>query len=113
MTPVSWTHHWVWMLLPLAAIVATLPTGEGGHVLLVSTVIVLWSGIVQLAPHLQPHGLGRAFGTQIIGNAYLLMGLALMIWFGRLAWSYRTDRDVVLPDDAAATCRRCGLPVGA
>jgi alpha-1,2-mannosyltransferase len=103
-TPVSWTHHWVWLLLPLAALVATMPTGEGGHALLVSTVVVLWSGIVQLAPHLQPHGIGRAFGLEIIGNAYLLMGLALLIWFGRLAWSesggraHGGDRAVDLED---------------
>lgn len=88
--PVSWSHHWVWMLLPLAAVVAMVPATVGGRAMLVFTVVVLCSSIVSLMPRLDFTGWPWRVATEtVLGNAYLIAGLALLLWFAAFAFGRR------------------------
>lgn len=87
-SPVSWTHHWVWVV-PVFGLVAVRAVASGRYWRL-AVVCVVFTGWFQLVV---PHGGGAelhwSVWQSIAGNAYVLTvlvsGLALASGFGRLA----------------------------
>jgi alpha-1,2-mannosyltransferase len=73
-SPVSWSHHWVW------AVPTALAVWEHSR-----WVAVAWTGVFVARPMLwPPWGSGREYAwgpaEHLVGNAYLLAGLALVAW---------------------------------
>jgi alpha-1,2-mannosyltransferase len=93
-SPISWSHHWVWVLP------GTIAAGAAGFswarlARLLAWLLPMLTGVVWL----MPHGGDREFryhGWQLlIGNAYLLAGLAVLGlagWRVRPAWARRGVR---------------------
>jgi alpha-1,2-mannosyltransferase len=88
-SPVSWSHHWVWVV-PIALVL-----WERSHV-----AAGLWAAVFAARPILwPPWGEKREYAwhwyEHVYGNAYLLAAIALVIWLGwvvsRLALRARTS----------------------
>ena len=106
-TPVSWAHHWVWLMLPLAALVASLPSSgreRSGRVLLV---VAVAGALARASPRsrrrLDLTGAGRVLLGEWIGDAYLLIGFALLAWFALLALRPRPGTELSVGTDALAS----------
>lgn len=90
-SPISWSHHWVW------AIPALVLLGVGGAVrrdwpLLTAT--ALTAGLFIIGPHWEaPQGdfqeLHWNFFEQLIGNAYIYLGLGFLAYAATGWWSAR------------------------
>lgn len=78
-SPVSWTHHWVWMTAVGLALV------HGRHYMLGAiTALVTWLGLVWLVdaePAPAPHDLVG----QVVGSAYVLLAVVIVIALARPA----------------------------
>jgi alpha-1,2-mannosyltransferase len=96
-SPISWSHQWVWMVLPLAALLTISPLRASARALMAVTALVLCSGVVSLATHMDFTGIGRILLTETAGNAYLIVGFALLGWFAAL--SMRRDRELSVVDE--------------
>lgn len=85
-SPVSWTHHWVW-LAPIAlwlwyssdrsAHTFLLVTGRG---LAVIAVLVMVMGPVTLVPNQESRELTWTASQWFIGHSYVLLGALTMLW---------------------------------
>jgi alpha-1,2-mannosyltransferase len=116
-SPVSWTHHWVWVV-PLLGLVAVPGWPPGLRTAFGSVVIVLFGwwplrirsdGVIDNTAPLRPsgwlrfapHDLGRELhwtGWQLVyGNYYVLSGLAFLI-----LGAFLVHRQVVLSGDRGA-----------
>ncbi|WP_369183286.1 glycosyltransferase 87 family protein [Streptomyces sp. Y1] len=108
-SPISWTHHWVWCL-PLLALLAAEARTVGRRVLLGVTLAVFLSHVMWTVPH--RWGRGVAWYWQLPGSIYPPLGIAVLVAVGlRL---YRVRRRAAegegwalpvsaLDDDAALT----------
>lgn len=87
-SPVSWSHHWVWAEPALLAIVISV---RGGW-----RAVVAWGFVVFAAsPHwLLPHAEGRelhwAVWEHIVGDSYAIFAVAFIVW---AAWSTASPRE--------------------
>jgi alpha-1,2-mannosyltransferase len=76
-SPISWTHHWVWVLPVLVVLArrrAWLPA--------ISTVVVMFLPPMWLVPN--DPGNGYSFGHAIVGSSYTLMALGFLLATDRL-----------------------------
>ncbi len=90
-SPISWTHHWIW-LGPLSwwlwhrSAAAELPSALrlAGRALAVSIAVVALLGVVMLVPH--GGGLEGSWsaGQMLAGNAYVLLAFASLIWMAQI-----------------------------
>jgi alpha-1,2-mannosyltransferase len=84
-SPVSWNHHWVWVLLVIGLVVVP---GQSPRVraALVLVVLVFGSRLIWLAPYRD----GAEFDVGLPGsgaqNAYVLVGLGLLAWLATTAF---------------------------
>jgi alpha-1,2-mannosyltransferase len=113
-SPVSWSHHWVWVapLLVVLADLATRPvtraSGGGSRLacwLGIGAVAVVFSGIIWTVPSSGPEpavqGHVMTSGQQVVGDLYVLAGvLALGIVAGLAALARRRDQVVVAAGQA-------------
>jgi alpha-1,2-mannosyltransferase len=90
-SPISWSHHWVWIIPALAVLIrAGHRRAAAGGALLFAVALPWWT------PH---HGLGFHGLETVAGNSYLLAGLAFGGW---LAWGalVRAPADELRPQVA-------------
>ncbi|MBV2152341.1 glycosyltransferase 87 family protein [Kitasatospora sp. SUK 42] len=93
-SPISWTHHWVWCLPLIALLVAEART-LARQALLAVTLAVFLSHVMWTVPH--RWGRGVAWYWQLPGSIYPPLGVAVLVVLGlRL---YRARRQAV---DASA-----------
>lgn len=100
-SPISWSHHWVWAIPALVLLVG------GGFVrrdwpLLTAT--TLTAALFMIGPHWQaPQGdfkeLHWNFFEHLIGNAYIYLGFAFLLYTAAGWWSARRRSKVVAPED--------------
>ncbi len=76
-SPVSWTHHWVWALVPL---VAMWRTSRGGRVLAGTFVVLAVTALTYLPNRLGTPDLGWSAWEQVVGNGYALWAVAGLGW---------------------------------
>ncbi len=69
-SPISWTHHWVWIAPALGYFLAR---GRRGWAVLLAGVFTGWT--VAVVPGGQGRERGWTAGQAIVGNAYLLVAL--------------------------------------
>jgi alpha-1,2-mannosyltransferase len=88
LSPVSWSHHWVWIAPALAvgwtAVYRRWPIDRGGRpaiTLLVTT--ALFTIGQRILPHADQHELHWTWWQHLLGNSYLFAALAFLIWTAR------------------------------
>jgi alpha-1,2-mannosyltransferase len=78
-SPVSWTHHWVW-IVPAVALGAVRAYGRVRP----TVVLALTSAVFLVGHQFLPHGRGRelewTWWQQVVGDSYLLAALAFLVW---------------------------------
>ncbi|MER7772455.1 glycosyltransferase 87 family protein [Kitasatospora sp. NPDC096140] len=89
-SPISWTHHWVWCV-PLIALLVVEARTRARQVLLGVTLLVFLSHVMWTVPH--RWGRGVAWYWQLPGAIYPPIGIAVLVVLGvRL---YRARRQAV------------------
>jgi alpha-1,2-mannosyltransferase len=81
-SPVSWSHHWVWAvlgLLWLAAYARRARSRTTGVVLLVGTLAVFAAAPFWWLPYRDGREWTWSFGQQLLGNAYVWVALAVVL----------------------------------
>jgi alpha-1,2-mannosyltransferase len=90
-SPVSWSHHWVWVEPALLAIVGCARSGW--------RLMTIWGCVVfASAPHWWlPQGGSRelhwAVWQQVIGSSYAIFGAAVLMWAAVVFSARRADTD--------------------
>jgi len=79
-SPVSWSHHWVWVVLGLLwlAEYAGRTRGLAGRALLVGTLAVFAASPFWWLPYRNGRELDWSPGQQVLGNAYVWVALAVV-----------------------------------
>ncbi len=102
-SPVSWFHHWVWAIPALVLLIGGALVARNWATALAGS---LAAALFTLAPHFKvPQGEGRELTwnvfTQFVGNAYVYLGLALLVYAAYQWWDARRTDQQVEPDPAA------------
>lgn len=95
-SPISWTHHWVWM--PLIALVLW---AHGQRVWAALGMLLAVSWIVWSAPHERSREFDHNLWQQLVGNSYVVFGLVAA---GLLSYSILTDRRAHSPATDGTSC---------
>ncbi|MFD2397206.1 glycosyltransferase 87 family protein [Prauserella oleivorans] len=105
-SPVSWSHHWVWAVPLIVVLVSKLPQADPATArkrwLGAGAVFVVFVSCVLLVlPNGRNLELHWAFWQYVVGSAYILVPIVLAaVLFGRWLWRRRsvrgTDRDADL-----------------
>lgn len=87
-SPVSWSHHWVWVAPALIMIAAKAYDLRSSWLwVLAGTGVVIFVGrVVWRMPYEDGRELGWTWWQQILGNAQLLWGCAFLATIAMLAW---------------------------
>jgi alpha-1,2-mannosyltransferase len=100
-SPVSWSHHWVWVapMLVVLADLAMRPPLPAARLARwarwagTAAIVVLFSGLLWTVPARAAPGKVMSGGEQIVGDLYVLAGLAgLCVVAGLLALAQRAER---------------------
>lgn len=91
MSPISWSHHWVWAIPALLLLLGSAYVRRDWPLLVISA---LAAGFFTMGPHWKvPQGEGRELRWNIfehlVGNAYVYFGLALLVYTALLWWRAR------------------------
>ncbi|WP_158834929.1 glycosyltransferase 87 family protein [Streptomyces sp. NRRL S-350] len=89
-SPISWTHHWVWCI-PLVALLMVEARTRARQVLLGVTLVVFLSHVMWAVPH--RWGRGVAWYWQLPGSLYPPLGVAVLVVLGLRV--YRARRRTV------------------
>lgn len=101
-SPISWSHHWVWAIPALVLLV-------GGGVVRrdwpLLTAAALTAGLFIIGPHWEaPQGDGKElhwnFFEHLIGNAYIYLGIAFLIYTAAGWWLARRRPKAAAPDES-------------
>jgi alpha-1,2-mannosyltransferase len=76
-SPISWTHHWVWALVPA---VAMWRATRGGRALAAAYLVLSATAGIYLPQRLGAPDLGWSAWEQVVGNGYALWALAALAW---------------------------------
>jgi alpha-1,2-mannosyltransferase len=77
-SPVSWSHHWVW-IVPAVVVAGTRVARRRQAALLVALVAVFAAG-QRFLPHADDREFAWTWWQHVIGNSYLLVGLGFLVW---------------------------------
>lgn len=95
-SPISWSHHYVW-IIPLT-VVLLLHSEIAGSLRVLGLFYAIWT---LHAPFKQLPGgdgveLTYSLGNQVVDNAGVILGLAVLVWSGVLAWGTRHPDSALL-----------------
>jgi alpha-1,2-mannosyltransferase len=76
-SPISWTHHWVWALVPA---VALWRASRGGRVLGASFLVVSVTALIYLPQRLGAGDLDWSAWQQVVGNGYAVWAVVALGW---------------------------------
>jgi alpha-1,2-mannosyltransferase len=76
-SPISWTHHWVWALVP---VVAMWRASRGGRVLGASFLVVSVTALIYLPQRLGAGDLDWSAWQQVVGNGYAVWAVVALGW---------------------------------
>jgi alpha-1,2-mannosyltransferase len=99
-SPISWTHHWVWCVPALAVAVAWTRSGDGRPggrgawlwAAVVTAAVVFLTGPMRFLPKNDLLELRHTHPQQVIANSFALLALGFLIWA-----AVRTTRPVSRP----------------
>jgi alpha-1,2-mannosyltransferase len=81
-SPISWSHHWVWVVPGIAVLVAwAVPARSWWRWSTVASVgLVMWVGPMRFMPKAGLQELHHTLGQQIIANCYGFLAVAFLVW---------------------------------
>lgn len=91
-SPVSWSHHWVWVVPVLVLAVDAALRGPPWRWALPAVVVAVFSavapprGLIWLVPNEDDRELAWNLGQAILGNLYLVAGLGVLGWLAWCGW---------------------------
>jgi len=94
-SPISWTHHWVWVIVPA---VAMWRASRGGRVLAGTFLVLALTAAIYLPQRLGTPDLAWSAGEQLVGNGYAVWAL------GALGWCAQRSRRDVAADAMLVPC---------
>ncbi|MFJ4681705.1 glycosyltransferase 87 family protein [Kitasatospora sp. NPDC088783] len=95
-SPISWTHHWVWCL-PLIVLLAAEADSRARRILLGVVLVEFVSHALWLVPH--RWGLGIAWYWQPLASVYAPLAVAVLAVVGRRLWALREHAGVIAAAD--------------
>ncbi len=98
-SPISWSHHWVWAVPALVLLIGSALTRRHWPLLIASLLV---AEFFVLGPHWHvPQGGGREltwnFFEHLIGNAYVYFGVAYLLYNAYLWWHARRSSSTARP----------------
>ena len=106
-SPISWAHHWVWILPALVVLVRARHRVAAGFGYLLFAVAPFW-----YTPHSGgPREYGWHWLLTLVANCYLIAGLAFLAYMTWDAW-LGTPRSQGQTEDPGAACRIQGAAAG-
>lgn len=100
--PVSWSHHYVWVVPALAWLALAADRPAAGRAWAAATAVVFWAAPIWWVPDPQT-GYGGA-ATLIEGNAFFLAAAALPVLVAVMLWLRRARPPLAHPRRQPATC---------
>lgn len=91
-SPISWTHHWVWALVPA---VAMWRASRGGRALAATFLVLSVTALIYLPQHRGTPDLDWSAWEQVVGNGYALWALVALAWCAQRSRRY-APRDAML-----------------
>jgi alpha-1,2-mannosyltransferase len=88
-SPISWTHHWVWVVPVFALLGAWAGRRVGRWALLAVPIAVVWSGPMRFMPYNDQRELHQNLAQQIVTNSYALLALVFLVGAAVVAWRRR------------------------
>jgi len=83
-SPISWTHHWVWVM---PALVVLMGYGARGRVVAACTYAIFALAPMWWTPHSGPTGDYGAHGlVTVVANCFLFAGVGVMAYIGHRTW---------------------------
>ncbi len=80
-SPVSWSHHWVWIVpAVVVAGVRVAQTSNRRQAVLLAALVVVFAAGQRFLPHADDREFAWTWWQHVIGNSYLLVGLAFLVW---------------------------------
>ncbi|WP_432968771.1 glycosyltransferase 87 family protein [Dactylosporangium sp. CA-233914] len=81
-SPISWSHHWVWMI-PALGVLLVWARERGGWwrwAVLGATTAILWAGAMSFMPKAGLRELHHTLPQQIVTNLYFALAVAFLVW---------------------------------
>ena len=104
LSPISWSHHWVWVV-PLGAVLysestrgseLTRPVRRCGTLLAIGWTAALVLGVIWWAPHGDEQEIGASIPAHVTTSAYVILALLTLVWLLALSFDrQRPSRRVV------------------
>jgi alpha-1,2-mannosyltransferase len=102
-SPISWAHHWVWILPALIVLIRDGHRVTAGLGYLLFAVAPFW-----FTPHSGgPREYGFHWLLTLVANCYLVAGLAFVAYMARRAYRTAWGRYAVVPEPCSACWRSC------
>jgi alpha-1,2-mannosyltransferase len=93
-SPISWTHHWVWALVPT---VAMWRASRGGRILAGTFLALSVTALIYLPQRLGTPDLAWSTWEQVVGNGYALWALIALIWCAQRSRRDTTAAAMLVP----------------
>jgi alpha-1,2-mannosyltransferase len=78
-SPVSWSHHWVWIVPAVFVFAVRLYRNRHGMVALAAVVVVFLAGH-RFLPHAHQRELEWTWWQHVLGNSYILTAITFLLW---------------------------------
>ena len=79
LSPVSWSHHWVW-IAPAVFVLAIRAYRNRGAVAVLAAVVVVFAVGHRFLPHGRNQELAWVWWQHVLGNSYVLTALVFLLW---------------------------------
>lgn len=88
LSPISWSHHWVWIVPALLIMVTESVRTRSTHWIIATgvTMAVFYVGIPNFLPKRDGREFGWSLGEYLLGDSYVLLTLVLLIVWSVSAW---------------------------
>jgi alpha-1,2-mannosyltransferase len=91
-SPISWSHHWVWFIPCVGAMVPWAGRFRWRWAALITGTTVMWSGPMQYLPKAGLRELHHTPPQEIVANIYGALAVAFLVWSALAARSGRLAR---------------------
>ncbi|MDZ7577207.1 MAG: glycosyltransferase 87 family protein [Candidatus Nanopelagicales bacterium] len=103
-SPISWSHHWVWSVPALVLLYSWWDRGIGARLVLGSGLVILLSHALFLVPNGNDLEYGHSLAESLVANSYVLWGIAALAYLVACSARMRDD-PASLPSSAISQGR--------
>jgi alpha-1,2-mannosyltransferase len=85
-SPISWSHHWVWFIPCVAAMLPWAGRSRWRWAALILGTAIIWTGPMQYMPKTGLRELHHTLPQEIVANIYGPVAIAFLVWAASRAW---------------------------